>query len=123
MPPRTRTKAKGKRTDARPSPTDKGLPPIPASVSLPAGKVSVRWSKNLESSDASACWGLFEWGPRRISLREGISLTSAWLTLEHEIVHAILMDAGAELPPEIEERVCDAIAQARVAAMRKGRGA
>ena len=80
------------------------------------------WSKNLEASDTSACWGLFEWGPRRISLREGISLTAAWLTLEHEIVHAILMDAGAELPAEIEERVCDAIAQARVAAMRKGKG-
>jgi hypothetical protein len=118
MPPRTRTKARGPRAKRSVS-SDRGLPPIPSSITLPAGAVSVGWRANLEASDASPCWGLFEWGERRITIREGLALTAAWLTLEHEAVHAILYDAGVELPSDVEERVCDAIAQARVAAMRK----
>lgn len=90
------------------------LPSIPKSVMLPCGPVSVVFKEGLTAKKGAA--GLYEWAKRRITLDADMELVPSWLTLEHEIVHAILMDAGY-LPNKHTENVCDAIAAARVAEM------
>jgi hypothetical protein len=96
------------------------LPPIPESIDTAMGPVSVVMVENLTTKEGDYALGL--WWPenRCIKLCAGLSLVTAWATLEHERVHQILWDAGTALVPAIEERVCDAIATARVAAMLRG---
>jgi hypothetical protein len=89
-------------------------PPIPKTVYLPCGPVTVVRKKGLTAKRSAA--GTYNWGKRRITLDAEMELIPSWLTLEHEIVHAILMDAGY-LPNKYTENVCDAIAAARVAEM------
>ncbi len=96
------------------------LPPIPRSISLAAGRIPVRRLKNM--LDKEECVGRFHWDKRIMYLDAGLDVHAAWLTLEHERVHAILMDAGIMMDGDLEERVCDAIAAARVNAMLRKTG-
>lgn len=69
----------------------------------------------MQESDSAV--GKFDWPTRTITLDSALVGTAAWLTIEHERVHLILMDAGVMMDEDLEERICDAIAAARVAQM------
>lgn len=97
----------------------KKLPPLPRAIHLPAGGVPVMTNVGLYEREST--FGKFNWIKRIIELEASMGLTPAWLTLRHERVHAILMDSGIELPHDMEERVCDAIALADVADMQRGK--
>lgn len=94
------------------------LPEIPEEILVPAGSIPVAMNDGLFDREGS--FGKFNWMTRQIELDSGMDRTPMWLTLEHERVHAILMDAGIELEHTLEERVCDAIALARVVEMSRG---
>lgn len=91
----------------------KKLPPIPKVVHFPTGKVTVKRKKKL--MDEHKAFGMFHWHKREIWLDSELSHEAALLTLEHEKVHVVMMDAGIQLPEEIEERIADTFAAARVA--------
>lgn len=91
------------------------LPRIPDELPLPAGPAKIVWEKNLQEREKAV--GKFNWFRRIVTLEQGLGRHAAWLTLRHERVHMVLMDAGVELPAKLCERVCDAIAQADVADM------
>lgn len=96
------------------------LPEIPKEIVTPAGPIPVSMNEGLFDREAS--FGKFNWLRREIELDSSMDRTPMWLTLEHERVHAILMDAGIELEHSLEERVCDAIALARVVELSRGEG-
>jgi Zn-dependent peptidase ImmA (M78 family) len=91
------------------------LPPIPKTIHFPTGKVTVRRVKGL--MDSAKAFGEFRWHKREIILDAELNLEAAWLTLEHEKVHVVLMDAGIQLDEYTEERLCDTLAAARIAEM------
>lgn len=96
------------------------LPEIPKQIIVPAGAIPVSLNEGLFDRESS--FGKFNWIKREIELEASMEPTPMWLTLEHERVHAILMDAGIDLDHALEERVCDAIALARVVEMSRGEG-
>ena len=97
----------------------KRLPSLPQSVSTPLGPVPVERVDALQGEDGKECEDLGEvnYLLRVIRVRKKLALPVAWHTLEHEKVHLALWDAGVQLSHEVEERVCDVIATARVAEM------
>ena len=95
----------------------KTLPPLPRSVYFPSGRVKIVRRKGLMEHEKA--FGMFHWHKREIVLDAELGLEAAWLTLEHEKFHVILMDAGIQLDDYTEERLCDTVAAARVAEMLK----
>lgn len=93
----------------------KTLPPLPRSVYFPTGRVKVIRKKGLQQKEQAA--GMFHWDKREIWIDAGLGPHASWLTLEHEKVHVVLMDAGIPLDDYTEERLCDTMAAARVAEM------
>jgi hypothetical protein len=95
------------------------LPEIPDEVHTSVGPITVVWESGLVERER--CVGKFEWRSRTITLDEGLAPHSAWATLYHELTHAWLMDAGlVTMDHEMEERVCDIVAAARVAELARG---
>jgi hypothetical protein len=92
------------------------LPPIPKFLKLATGRIKVNIVKGL--SEDKLAEGIYNFAKRTIGVDSEIaegSLVRAWLTIEHERIHAVLNDAGVNLPSEeIEEAVCNAIAADRV---------
>lgn len=95
----------------------KHLPVLPSSVSSPTGPIPVEYVAELKTSDGETVMGFWDPFRRCIQIRSGLPKATAWLTLRHEWIHAVLWHAGAAVPDEIEERVCDVIATAMVAEM------
>ena len=93
----------------------KTLPPLPRFVHFPTGKVAVKRVKNLQ--DAEKACGMFHWNTREIWIDASLGLHAAHLTLEHEKIHVVMMDAGISLDEYTEERLCDTLAASRVAEM------
>jgi hypothetical protein len=93
----------------------KTLPPLPRSVYFPAGRVKVtRKAKLMETQQA---FGMFNWVTREIWIEKSLALQPAWMTLFHETLHVIMMDAGISMDEVTEERLCDTYASFRVAEM------
>jgi pyrroline-5-carboxylate reductase len=93
----------------------KTLPPLPRSVYFPAGRVKVtRKAKLMETQQA---FGMFNWVTREIQIDKALALQPAWMTLFHETLHVIMMDAGIQMDEVTEERLCDTYAAYRVAEM------
>ena len=89
--------------------TEVGLPPLPKEVWTPLGMVEVLEVEGLaDSSTAETLCGQWDNGARQIRIRQGLQPVAAWQTLAHELMHAILHDAGASLPDRQLEAVCDA---------------
>ena len=94
----------------------KALPPIPEEIQVPAGPIPVTRTVGLWDADRSM--GKFNWFERTIELESELGVHAAWLTLEHERVHAIISDSGIDVgSEELEEQICNAVALARVAEM------
>lgn len=89
------------------------LPPLPEVISLPAGSVPVTRTAGLFEKEEA--YGKCNWFTRTIEVDAEMELVAAHLTLEHERVHMIFLDAGIQFTDSVlEERICDAIALARV---------
>lgn len=96
-------------------------PTLPTVVDLPAGPYRVVRAEAATADDPPdrGVLGRCDYESRTIYVKPKIARTLALLTLEHEIVHAILFDAGVKLSDAKAEAVCDAIALARVHALRR----
>jgi len=86
---------------------------VARSVSSVYGPVPVECVPNLEV-DGEPVYGAFFPLERRVRLRAGLPDDYARAVLEHEACHIALTDADIEPPPEVTERLCDAIAAQRV---------
>jgi hypothetical protein len=86
----------------------KKLPPLPKVVHFASGPVPVKRVKGLQERERAS--GMFHWNSREIWIDAGLGLHAAWLTLEHEKVHVVMMDAGIQLDEYTEERLCDTLA-------------
>jgi hypothetical protein len=98
----------------------KTLPPLPASVITAHGDVAVVVVEKLHAPEdpTEPLFGYWDGFSRTISIRAGLHPTAAWLTLFHEQTHADLSEVGVKIPPELEEVVANAIAAARLTALR-----
>jgi hypothetical protein len=92
------------------------LPALPAEVWSPYGPVPVLQVDDLDE-DGRLCFGL--WNPleRTISIRAGMKIEVAWLTLWHERTHMDLQEIGVEMSEDQIEAICNRIAEARVQEM------
>lgn len=94
------------------------LPPIPASAPSVLGAIPILRVVGLKDSNEKDCLGLWLIKTREIHMETNLALAAAWHTLWHEWTHAMLWDAGITgLTSAIEERLCDALASARVREM------
>jgi len=93
----------------QPAPTP---PTLPAFVPSAYGPVRVILKVNLYF-DGDSLYGAWYPHIRTIFVRDSLPLWFANAVLEHEKCHVALTDYGVSLPDEVEERVCDAIAQQR----------
>lgn len=95
------------------------LPPLPSSVFSVHGPVPVILTDDptiLDPGDFGA-WNAHD---RIIYVRCGMHPTASWLTLLHEICHADLSDIDFAIADDALEAICNAIAAARLAAIRAG---
>jgi hypothetical protein len=100
-------------------------PALPDAVDAPLGPVRVRRAAApLTTPDGDRCGGYF-WGDNREIVIEACRQPeNEWRVFWHEWTHAVLTDLDVVLPdgPDYhnspEERVCNAIALARVQEMR-----
>ena len=85
---------------------------IPKSVRSSAGPVPVKIVRNLTAPDkpTEKLMGYFDPMRREIMIHSGMSRLTQWTTLRHELIHALLFDAGVRLRHDVEEKVCDVIA-------------
>lgn len=93
------------------------LPPIPKSIPSIVGPVPVALVNELRDKKGDPCFGIFRSTERDVRLDADSSSTTAWLTYWHEWAHVIFWDAWVKLNKDAEERVCDALATARVREM------
>lgn len=99
----------------KPSP----LPSLPSSVFSLHGPVPVVLTddpKILDPGDFGA-WNAHD---RIIYVRCGMHPTASWLTLFHEQTHCDLSDIDFAIADDALEAICNAIAAARLAALRAG---
>jgi hypothetical protein len=94
-------------------------PPLPSTVPSVLGPVPVRVTPDLRlgKEPLMGSWSSYA---RVIRVRAGIAPAAQWQALEHERVHMELWDAGVVIgDEELEDRICDAVATARVREMRR----
>ncbi len=98
----------------------KPFPPIPRVVEGIAGPMRVDRPVNLPDRE----FGLFEFETRRIVVKATLPRDVAWSTLFHEMTHAALWDSGTHhlFTERQREAVCDAVAVARLAELRRSLG-
>jgi hypothetical protein len=99
----------------------KPLPSLPRQVVLPAGPYKVvrgEIEPGPNEQDQTVL-GFCDVEARVITIKPGISRPCAWLTFEHEKMHAILHDAGVQLSRQKEEDVCNAVGNYRVYEMQR----
>lgn len=98
------------------------LPPVPATVPSVLGAVPATRVVNLRDTHGVACFGIWRSDVRDVRLEVNMSATTAWHTYWHEWAHILLWDAGIKTTDVLAERLCDAIATARVREMLDKRG-
>lgn len=93
----------------------KRAPALPTSVWSQLGPIPVRLVADLKSDEGDIVLGLWKPLVREIHIRDGMHPHTALVTCAHEWVHALLWDAGVNLPGEQEETVCDVVAAGVIA--------
>lgn len=97
----------------------KALPRIPKVVWSGGGPVQVRRMRRiLDPSTGQTLLGRYDTERRVILLRTGLDRRTAWITLRHEQLHAILFDADVHLAEKQEEAVCASVAAALIGELR-----
>lgn len=91
-------------------------PPIPKTVAMPGGDVTVVFKPHLKHGDGTECWGLWDISTRTIELLSTAPKRHQWRVLFHELTHAALDDSGISqgLTEQLEESLCEAVATARM---------
>ena len=91
------------------------LPPLPDSVPSVLGYVRVVKVPGLTCNgyDAYGCYSALA---RVIQVRDSMNIVVGWQTLFHEVGHLWLHDANVRLPEDVENKIVDAMATARLAA-------
>lgn len=103
---------------AAPLHAQRPLPPLPDSIRSQIGWVQVRVVAGLKCGPLGEAMGCYDGGRHVIAITDSLSPRMAWYTLFHEEVHMVLWIAGQHLSDgEVEERVADAIAAHRLAAV------
>jgi hypothetical protein len=102
--------------------TKKALPPIPATIPSVLGDVPVTCVVDLRNLRDEACFGIWRSAQRDVRLEVNMSSITAWQTYWHEWAHILLWDASIDVSEELAERLCDALATARVREMLDDRG-
>jgi len=93
------------------------LPPLATTIPSVLGLVPVTRESGLRMRETgSRCLGIWRSAQREVAIEADAALVAAWHTYWHEWAHIVLYDAGVALKKH-EERVCDAIATARVREM------
>ncbi len=92
------------------------LPPLPTTIPSVLGPVAVSMHDNLRDANGSACLGIWNPSERRVRLESNAALLAQWHTYWHEHAHVTFWDAGLKVGKK-EERICDALATARVREM------
>jgi len=90
---------------------------IPKSVETVLGPVAVDRVPAMELADEKGNnYGDFSWSDRRIRVAKELSEWVAVQVYRHEWVHLVLADAGLDgsMSDDVQEIVCDAIANALV---------
>ena len=95
----------------------KKLPPLPTTLPSIVGPVPLTRVSDLRDKKNDGCYGIWRADVRDVRLEADMSLTTAWLTYWHEWAHIVFWDAGVRLDKEVEERIVDALAIARVREM------
>jgi predicted Zn-dependent protease len=98
---------------ARPTATSAPVPGLPEVVKSVYGPVPVSLVENLNIDGISA-FGAYFPDSRKIFLRADMQPLFAQGVLAHETCHLALGDAGIDLPEQIAEHVCDAMAMQHV---------
>lgn len=93
------------------------LPPLAPTIPSMLGPVPTERVKDLRDKENGSCMGLFRAIERNVLIEDGMGPVPAWQTYWHEWAHIVLWDAGIGLEHAVEERVCDALATARVREM------
>lgn len=95
-------------------------PPLPRRLKGAGGPITVRLVKRVRV-EGESCWGSWEPSTRTVRLEKGAPIEHQWRTLHHEWMHAVLHDSGIQelLSEEGQEALCQAIACARIAEMRR----
>lgn len=99
----------------------KTLPRLPRTVPGILGPIPVVRARQVVN-DGIDCNGLWDPNTRTITVALGLAREKAYHVLFHEQTHADLDESGVVLPHKQEEAVCDGIATARVAALRRSLG-
>lgn len=76
---------------------------LPKEIRIGSADYEVSINKRLASRDG--VWGLVNYGSSTIEIEEGISLSKARETLAHEMIHAIIHEAGIRELEKEEEYV------------------
>lgn len=102
------------------SATKPAWPPLPKVVDGALGPIRVRRVKQVDEAASRGEWDMER---RVIKIERSRHRVNEWSTLFHELVHAALADADVHIGDDtLEERVCDAIALARVRELAKTLG-
>lgn len=94
------------------------LPSLPRAVVSALGPVRVVRAVRIVNNKIE-CNGLWDPNTRTITVRTRLPREKAWWVFFHERTHMELEELGVQLPLELEELVCDAMATARVAELRR----
>lgn len=95
------------------------LPPLPRVVWSPHGDIRVTRPRTLSGDADETVYGEWHQVTRTVRVVARLRRDAAWPVLFHELVHADLDDYGVTLPHDDVERVCDALALARMAWFRR----
>ena len=95
------------------------LPPLPRTVWSPHGDIRVTRPRTLVSDDGERTYGEWHQVERVVRVHARLRRDAAWPVLLHELAHADLDDYGVSLSHEPLERVCDALALARMTNFRR----
>lgn len=94
------------------------LPRLPKFLQGLLGPIPVVRARQIVNEGVD-CAGLWDPNTRTVTVLLGLSREKAWHVLIHERTHADLDEAGVVLPRKLEEAVCDGIALAEVARMKR----
>ena len=94
------------------------LPPLAPTLPSVLGPVPVSRVEDLrERESGQECLGIWRSYERDVRIAETAVPVAAWHTYWHEWAHIVFWGAGVKLDKDVEERVCDALATARVREM------
>jgi hypothetical protein len=82
-----------------------------------AGPIPITLVAGLRDKKNEGCFGIWRATERDVRLEAAMAPTTAWLTYWHEWAHVVFWESGIQLEKDVEERIVNALALARVREM------